>query len=149
MESYNTVLLVFIHQLPAKEVINFVGNLNSMEIKQKIDNLLRERKEIDKQISQLEYELVQKEHVNFSQLVGQYIKQCTDPYTIKMYVRKAKLFDGNYQLFGPAIRKYPGSDYELSTRSFISVECNLSNIEVISKDEWDDSLHKILEILNK
>ena len=31
MESYNTVLLVFTHQRLAKEVINFVGNLNNME----------------------------------------------------------------------------------------------------------------------
>lgn len=119
-----------------------------MEIKQKIDNLLKERKEIDKQISQLEFELVQKEQIKFSQLVGQYIKKCTDTYTIKMYVRKARLFNGNYQLFGPAVRNYPCGDYELSTRSFISGEFDLSNIEIISKDEWDDSLHKIKEIVD-
>ena len=119
-----------------------------MEIKQKIDNLLKQKEEIDKQISQLEYELVQKEQVKSIQLVGQYIK-CADTYAIKMYVRKARLFNGKYQLFGPTIRKYPGGDYELSTRSFISVECDLSNIEIISKAEWDDSLHKIKEILNK
>lgn len=120
-----------------------------MEIKQKIDNLLKQKEEIDKQISQLEYELVQKEHAKFIQLVGQYIKECTDAYTVKMYVKKARLFNGNYQLFGPAIRNYRCGDYELSTRSFINVESDLSNIEIISKAEWDDSLHKIKEILNK
>lgn len=119
-----------------------------MEIKQKIDNLLKQRKEIDKQISQLEYELVQKEQVKLSQLVGKYIKKCTDTYIIKMYVRKAKLFDGNHQLFGPAIRNYPCGDWELSTRSFISGKFDLSDIEIISKDEWDESLHKIKEMVD-
>lgn len=127
--------------------MTFIGNLNSMEIKHKIDDLLKKRREIDKQISQLEYELVQKEQVKVSQLVGQYIK-CVDNYPIKMYVRKARLFNGKYQLFGPTIRKYPGGDYELSTRSFISVECNLSNIEIISKDKWDDSLRKIKKVID-
>ena len=120
-----------------------------MEIKQKIDNLLRQREEIDKQISQLKYELVQKEQIKFSQLVGQYIKKCTDTHTVKMYVRKATLFDGTYRLFGPAISNYPCGDYELSTRFCIHVESNLSNIDIISKDEWDDSLQKIKEIINK
>ena len=41
-----------------------------MEIKREIDNLLKKRKEIDEQISQLEYELVQKEQAKFIQLVG-------------------------------------------------------------------------------
>lgn len=120
-----------------------------MEIKQKIDNLLRQREEIDKQISQLKYELAQKEQVKFSQLVGKYVKKCTDTNTIKMYVRKATLFDGTYRLFGPAISNYLCGGYELSTRFCIHVESNLSNIEIISKDEWDDSLHKIQEIINK
>lgn len=119
-----------------------------MEIKREIDNLLKKRKEIDEQISQLEYELVQKEHANFIQLVGQYIKKCAEAYTIRMYVHKARLFDGQYQLFGPAIRNYPCGDYELSTRFFICVESNLSNIEIISKDEWDNSLLKIKEIVD-
>lgn len=120
-----------------------------METKQKIDDLLSKRKEIDKQISQLKYELVQKEHIKFSQLVGQYIKKCTDVYTIIMHVRKARLFSGDYQLLGPTIRNYRCGDYELSTRSIINVESSLSNIEIISKDEWDDSLNKIKEVLNK
>lgn len=120
-----------------------------MEPKQKIDDLLSKREEIDKQISQLKYELAQKEHVKFIQLTGQYIKTCTDNYTIKMYVRKTRLFNGNYQLWGPAVRNYHCGDYELSTRSVINVESDLSNIEIISKNEWDDSLHKIKEIINK
>lgn len=118
-----------------------------MEIKQKIDNLLKQKKEIDNQISQLEYELVQKEHSKFIQLVGQYIKKYTDTYTVKMYVKKARLFNGMYQLFGPAIRNYPCGDCDLSSKYFIVVESNLSNIEIISKDEWDTSIHNIYEIV--
>ena len=118
-----------------------------MEIKQEIDNLLKKRKEIDKQISQLEFELVQKEQANFIQLVGQYIKKYTDAYTVKMYVKKARLFNGVYQLFGPAIRNYPCGDCDLSSKYFIVVEPNLSNIEIISKDEWDESMHKIHEMV--
>ena len=147
MESYNTALLLFIHQLLARVAINFVGNLNSMEIKQKIDNLLKQKKEIDKQISQLEYELVQKEQANFIQLVGQYIKKYTDAYTVKMYVKKARLFNGTYQLLGPAIRNYPCGDCDLSSKYFIFVESDLSNIEIISKDEWDASIHNIYEMV--
>lgn len=119
-----------------------------MEIKQKINSLLKQREEIDKQISQLEYELVQKEQAKFIQLVGQYVKKCTDTCTIIMYVRKAKLFGGYYQLFGPSIQNYSSNDYTLSTRFCICVESNLSNIEIISKDEWDNSLHKIKEIVD-
>jgi hypothetical protein len=148
VESYNTVQLVFTHQHLAKEVINFVGNLNSMEIKRKIDNLLKQREEIDKQISLLEYELVQKEHAKFIQLVGQYVKKCTDTCTIIMYVRKARLFGGHYQLFGPSIQNYSSNDYTLSTRFYTCVESNLSNIEIVSKDEWDNYLHKIKEIVD-
>lgn len=119
-----------------------------MEIKQEIDNLLKKRKEIDKQISRLEYELVQKEQAKFIQLVGKYIKKCTDTCTIIMYVRKAKLFGGYYQLFGPSIQHYSSNDYTLSTRFCICVESNLSNIEIVSEDEWDNSLHKIKEIVD-
>ena len=118
-----------------------------MEIKQKIDDLLKKRKEIDKQISQLEYELVQKEHAKFIQLVGQYIKKCTDTYTIRMYINKATLFDGHYQLVGPAIRNYPCGDYELSSKTFIFVESNLSSIEIISKSEWDEAMHNLHEMV--
>ena len=122
--------------------------LNNMETKQKIDSLLRQRKEIDKQISQLEYELVQKEQANFIQLVGKYIKKCTDTCVTIMYVRKAKLFGGYYQLFGPSIQNYSSNDYTLSTRCCICVESNLSSIEIISEDEWDNSLHKIKEMID-
>ena len=118
-----------------------------MEITQKIDSLLNKRREIDKQISQLEYELVQKEQAKFIQLVGQYIKKCTDTYTIKMYVCKSTLFNGQYQLIGPAIRNYPCGDYDLSSKYFIFVESDLSNVDIISKDEWDDSIHKIHEMV--
>lgn len=118
-----------------------------MEIKQKIDNLLKQRKEIDKQISQLEYELVQKEQVKLIQLVGQYIKKCAEAYTIRMYVHKAILFDGQYQLFGPAIRNYPCGEHALSSKYSIYVKPDLSNIEIISKDEWDDSIHNIYEMV--
>lgn len=135
-------------QLLEKGVIIFIGIVNSMEIKQKIDDLLKKRNEIDDQISQLKYELIQKEHIQFSQLVGQYIKKCKDTYTVTMYVRKAVLFDGNYHLLGPAIRNYFCGDYELLTKSSINAEFNLSDIEIISKDEWDDSLHKIKEIID-
>ena len=148
MESYNTALLVFTHQRLAKEVINSAGNLNSMEIKQKIDSLLKQKEEIDKQISQLKYELVQKEQAKFIQLVGQYIKKRTDTCVIIMYVRKAKLFGGYYQLFGPSIQNYSSNDYTLSTRYCICVESNLATIEIISKDEWDNSLHKIKEMVD-
>lgn len=118
-----------------------------MEIKQKIDNLLKKRREIDKQISQLEYELVQKEQAKFIQLVGQYIKKCAEAYTIRMYVHKARLFDGQYQLFGPAIRNYPCGEHALSSKYSIYVKSDLSDIEIISKDEWDDSMHKIHEMV--
>lgn len=119
-----------------------------MEIEQKIDDLLNKRKEIDNQICQLKYELSQKEHIKFSQLVGKYVKKHKTTYTVIMYVRKAVLFDGNYQLLGPSIRNYFCGDYELLTRSSINVESNLSDIEIVSKDEWDDSLCKIKEIIN-
>lgn len=118
-----------------------------MEIKQKIDNLLKQRKEIDKQISLLEYELVQKEQAKFIQLVGKYIKKCAEAYTIRMYVHKATLFDGQYQLFGPAIRNYPCGEHALSSKYSIYIKPDLSNIEIISKEEWDDSMHKIHEIV--
>lgn len=118
-----------------------------MEIKQKIDNLLKKKKEIDKQISLLEYELVQKEQAKFIQLVGKYIKKCAEAYTIRMYVHKATLFDGQYQLFGPAIRNYPCGEHALSSKYSIYIKPDLSNIEIISKEEWDDSMHKIHEIV--
>ena len=118
-----------------------------MEIKQKIDNLLKQRREIDKQISQLENELVQQEQAKFIQLVGQYIKKCADACTIRMYVHKAILFDGQYQLFGPAIRIYPCGEHALSSKYSIYAKPDLSNIEIIYKDEWDNSMHKIHEIV--
>lgn len=118
-----------------------------MEIKQKIDSLLKQREEIDKQISLLEYELVQKEQAKFIQLVGKYIKKCAEAYTIRMYVHKATLFDGQYQLFGPAIRNYPCGEHALSSKYSIYVKPDLSNIEIISKEEWDDSMHKIHEMV--
>ena len=118
-----------------------------MEIKQKIDNLLKQRREIDKQISQLENELVQQEQAKFIQLVGQYVKKCTDAYTIRIYVHKARLFNGQYQLLGPAVRNYPGGDCDLCSRYFICVESDLSNIEIISKDEWDEAMYKIHDMV--
>lgn len=119
-----------------------------MEMQQKLDNLLRKREEIDDEIREIRLKIKSKESSKCFDLKGKYIYVKRDVVFTKMYVRKAKLFGGYYQLFGPSIQHYSSNDYTLSTRFCICVESNLSNIEIVSEDEWDNSLHKIKEIVN-
>ena len=120
-----------------------------MEMKQKLDELLNKRDEIDDEIREIRLKIKSKESSKCFDLKGKYIFVKRDIVFTKMYVRKVSSWDDDTcHLLGPAISLYKHGNYTFSSHHQVITDFELTDIKEISESEWLDWCMKVKKMLN-
>lgn len=118
-------------------------------MRQKLDELLNKRAEIDDKIREIRLKIKSKESSKCFDLKGKYIYVKRDICFTKMYVRKVSTWDDDtYHLLGPTISLYKHGNYTFSSHHQVITDFNLTDIKEISKSEWLDWVAKVNEMMN-
>lgn len=118
-------------------------------MKQKLDELLNKRDEIDDEIREIRLKIKSKESSKCFDLKGKYIFVKRDIVFTKMYVRKVSSWDDDTcHLLGPAISLYKHGNYTFSSHHQVITDFELTDIKEISESEWLDWCMKVKKMLN-